>query len=101
MTQYEQKGEFILKSSTELPNLRQTVKSEAINKNRVQQTADKKHSDNAQKKRKVDYKEVEHLGEHLKYRFLGLRLNINEVKKYFDFQKNSANPESNFILAGS
>jgi hypothetical protein len=63
---------------------------------RVHQTADERHSENAEKRRKVDFKEVEYIGENLRYRLLGLRLSINEARKYFDWPKQPSNPESSF-----
>ena len=42
----------------------------------VQQTADNRNSEEAEKKRRVKVMEVEHLGENLRYRFLGLRFSL-------------------------
>lgn len=46
---------------------------------------------------------MEHIGENLRYRFLGLRLYINDVRKYFDYPKQLSNPENNnyYILTDS
>ena len=84
-----------------MAGLRDSVRPDLQNtKVRVQQTADERHSEQAEKKRKVDPKELEHLGEHLRYRFLGLRLSLAEVKKYFDRKKMDSNPENPAFILG-
>ena len=79
-------------------SIRDSVRPDVPAVVRVQQTADERHSDLAEKKRKVDPKEVEHLGEHLRYRFLGLRLSLSEVWKYLDRKTSSSNPENSMAL---
>ena len=53
---------------------------------RVRQTADERHSEEAQKKRRVNFEDVQDIGTLLKFRFIAQKLPIEEVKKYFDYE---------------
>ena len=66
-------------------------------KKRQKQTAEKRHSEEAEKKRKVAQGEVQDLGELLKYRFIGQGMSIAEVKDCFSYKPAK---EDGFILNG-
>lgn len=52
---------------------------------RTQITADKRHTQEGVKSRKVTHAEVADICETLKYRFIGLEVPIDSVRKYFDY----------------
>lgn len=101
-SEYSQKGFENMKNSVDagmlLRDSMRPQQNEEPAKIRIQQTADERHSENAEKKRKVDLKEIEHLGDHLRFRFLGLRLSLEEVRKYLDRKNDATNPENAHFL---
>ena len=57
----------------------------ADKKKRTQITADKRHTEEGVKSRKVTHGEIADICETLKYRFIGFGIPIEEVRKYFDY----------------
>ena len=53
---------------------------------RVRVTADKRHSQNSVKCRKIHYQEITDICETLKYRFMGMNVKIEEIRELFDYR---------------